>query len=619
MNLIPMKLLQLLQIKPEEEAKVFLCWLMLAIRPIGKVMGWSAVQVILIKRLGLESLPYSFVLFAVVSILGSLVYLFFADAIRRDTLLKVYCSITGILLVFSALFAHFYGISKDSMDLGFFLFGVFVITASSLGDQTIGMQLWTIINDTFRPSQGMRLYPIIATAPLLGDIVGGLALGFFIKRLPAENLLFFWGFSVLALVPMVALFHRLYLSKEIYHAPKNKKTLLGFWQNLKEGYRFSFRFPFVYAIASICILFWTVASLKELQYGQIINAHLLTEAQLGKYYSDYNVYLNITVLIFQLSFTGRIVKFLGVGYGFYALPITILSGLGVLWVHASFFSAICMRFSWDLVGLTIQGSSYQLAFHAVTASYRGRVRGLVEGLMNPIGGILGGCLLILAPSASLPYLAVLFSILWLFVAVVARKNYYKAIFKNLKSKDKNTYLDAVEILEQTEKQMLQEIKKEIGETSEQDYRHYKKRYKKTIPSSMGKLKIYNLEQSACYRLDLFSNGADWQIHKQDNRLIVRKNKKTIRIFTLLEPGVAYWADESGYIAFFWKKKGIIWVESGNYSSSRILAVHSRSASTMQQGIVKMQGEYMKPFARFLLEIEPKGFALMNIAKDITKQ
>ncbi len=601
--------MKLLQIQPEERGKVFLCWLMLAIRPLGKVIGWSAVQVILIKRLGLESLPYSFVLFAIVSILGSMVYLFFADAIKRDVLLKVYCSVTGLALIGSVLFAHFYGISKDSMDLGFIFFAVFVLTASSLGDQTIGMQIWTIINDTFRPSQGVRLYPIIATAPLLGDILGGLALGFLIKRLPAENLLLFWGFAVLALVPMVGLFHRLYLRKEV--PPKIKKTLPAFWQNLKDGYRFSFRFPLVYAIASICILFWTVASLKEFQYGKIINAHLLTEAQLGKYYSDYNVYLNTTVLFFQLALTGRFVKFLGVGYGFYALPITILLGLGSLWISPSFFNAICMRFSWDIIGLTIQGSSYQLAFHAVLASYRGRVRGLVEGLMNPVGGILGGCLLIFAPKPSLPYLAVLFSILWLFAAVVARKSYYKAIFKNLKSKDRNTYLDALEILNQTEKQMLKEIKKELGEKSdpilEQDYRT--KRSKKTLFTALGKLKLYSLEQTVCYRLDLFTPEGDWRIQKKDNVLVVKKNQKTIRIFTLLEPGIAYWSNEKGYLAFFWNKKGIIWAEAGNYPASRILAVQCKQADKACQGVVKIQGEYAKPFSRFLLQIEPLAFSL----------
>ena len=40
--------------------------------------------------------------------------------------------------------------------------------------------------------------------------------------------------------------------------------------------------------------------------------------------------------------------------------------------------------------MSIQGSAYQMAFHTIPDRFAARVRGLIEGVCNPLGGILGG-------------------------------------------------------------------------------------------------------------------------------------------------------------------------------------------------------------------------------------
>jgi len=73
-----------------------------------------------LKRLGLDSLPYSFIFFSLIGIAGAVIYLFFADAVSRETLIKVFSISTGALLIIA---------------------GIFIPSASETGDITPGLIL----------------------------------------------------------------------------------------------------------------------------------------------------------------------------------------------------------------------------------------------------------------------------------------------------------------------------------------------------------------------------------------------------------------------------------------------------------------------------------------------
>lgn len=456
--------MKLLDIRPDEQGKVLMFAVLLFIRSAGKVIGWAAVQAIIIKRLGLETLPYSFVLFAILGMIGSLLYIFFADAVRRDVLLKIYCGATGILLFLSMFFLPAYTPETTTLSTGFIIFSCLILAANGLGDETIGIQIWTIINDTFRPSQGVRLYPIITTASLLGGIAGGVALQGLVE-FPLERFIPFWGLTILTGWPIMVLLQHLY-GQTIWPESNRERSFSyhqhHFWHNLRDGYRFAIRSSLVHCIAGICILFWTVASLKEFQYSQILHVTFPSAELLSKYYGYYTILLNISVLLLQLTVTGRIIKIIGVGFGLWLLPVTIFIGLTLIILSYSFLSAFVMRYTWDVMAMTLQGSCYQLSFNAIPAPYRGRVRGLLEGVVNPIGGILGGTIVIVknhfTPAVQLALhhqliftvLGLWFSLVWIFVAMAAEKQYHRAILQNLSSSDDRTLLDAKEMLVETQ-------------------------------------------------------------------------------------------------------------------------------------------------------------------------
>ncbi len=51
----------LIDVRKEEQGKVFLIWAMSALLAAGYVIGWTAVNAMLVKRLGVDYLPYIYI------------------------------------------------------------------------------------------------------------------------------------------------------------------------------------------------------------------------------------------------------------------------------------------------------------------------------------------------------------------------------------------------------------------------------------------------------------------------------------------------------------------------------------------------------------------------------
>ncbi|BBM86541.1 MFS transporter [Candidatus Uabimicrobium amorphum] len=546
----------MLAIKKSERGKVAILSAMLLIRSFGKVIGWAAVQTILLKRLGLETLPYSFVIFAIIGIVGSFFYLYFVDVVDRDRLLYCYCLFSGIALTVGALLFSTKG--------GFVLPVILIMGGYGLGYSTTGTQIWTIINDTFSPKEGVRLYPIISTAPLIGGICGGLTIPVLLSQFDTEMLLFFWGFSLLLLLPLVLLFGRLY--GDVLPSSNDKKFTFPFAKKRRVASS-KLHSLLVFSIAGICILFWTVASLKEFQYGKILNATFANEEQLSTYYGYYTIILNSVVLLTQFLLTGKVVRFLGVGLGLSLLPATIILGVSITWLFPVFIAVFFMRFSWDIIAMTVQGTSYQLVFNGIPAPDRGRIRGIMEGIINPLGGVVGGLTIIATNeffATSSPFshhiitaLALSSGLLWLYMAMKARKYYHKSILENLYSKDSRTVSDAWEMMEEGKQLANLKISQEILPTF--SLMKEQKVIGEQIVQSFcdeHKVVVYHHRRLGCHRLKVFIDGHAWNVFKHDNTwwMSDKSGKREV------DAAILYWLKKDNYVAVVFHKQKIQRVE-----------------------------------------------------------
>ena len=200
--------------------------------------------------------------------------------------------------------------------------------------------------------------------------------------------------------------------------------------------------PLMKILVAVAALFWIVGSFQDFQYTRIMNATFQTEEKLSRFYGYYAIGFNIVAIFIQSFLTGRILGRIGVCRGLSILPLTVLAGFGAILSSFTFIPGLVLRFSWDLIGSTVQGNSFQLALNAVPGRLRARVRGVIDGMVNPVGGILGGCvILILRNTFShktgvsafdiITITGIVLSGFWLLLTLGGQKKYVHAIVDNL--------------------------------------------------------------------------------------------------------------------------------------------------------------------------------------------
>ncbi len=445
----------------EDRLKVALTWAMLVLLSMGHTIGWAAIHAMLVKRMGVEYLPYTYIGISILGVAGSSVYLLFADRVRRDRVLMLFTLCTGATLLVSrcCISGRFDGNEDWSWPL--VLFFALVFGAEGLGNSTLTMQVWTIINDIVNPIKGKRLYPVIATGLGIGCFVGGLAISGLVDHIGTANLVIIWAASILSVIPLT-----LILKKHFGFAlrgagrPGNaaRAGASGAWrQNLAKGLRAIALSPLVRILAGTALAFWVVGSLLDFQYTRIMSEAFRTEKELSSYYGYYAAAFSLTGIAIQIFFTGSIIRRLGIGPGLCLLPLTTMAGFGAILASYSFWPGLLLRYLFDVVGTSIQGNAFQLSFNAFPAALRGRMRGFIDGVVNPVGGVVGG-LLILGLKAVLSeegapgnleyltYAGIILAGAWLGIALFANRAYIGSILQNLGHKDKASRLDAIQAL-----------------------------------------------------------------------------------------------------------------------------------------------------------------------------
>ncbi|MBP7021108.1 MAG: MFS transporter [Planctomycetes bacterium] len=621
--------MKLLDIENHEIKPTLLGISLFFFRDTGKAIGWSAVQAILLKRWGLEGFTWSFVIFALLAMVGSFIYLFFADTIKKEKLIKIYCSYTGILMIFSSVF-----LENATNDDNLLVFSILMALSYGIGTSSLGAQSWTIINEAFTPKQGIRIYPIITLAPVLGGIIGGFLLQFLPELIGTRGLICLWGLSILSVIPIVNIFEENYKIKKQLEIEEKTKPF-NLFKNFKDGCQYALKNRLVWCLAGICILFWFVASLKHYQYGNIINQTFQNEVTLQKYFGYYNICMNTMVLFFQVFITGNIIKSLGVGKSLCVLPCTIAIGLLCMGIFPVFWIAFFMLFFWDLIAMTIQGTAYQLSYHAIEHNYRGRIRGILDGFFNPIGGVLGGSFLLIfnnyfvhtipesIQNISVTFLGLIFALFWIFLAFQTKRRYYKSILDNLHSKDNRTYLDALEMVAEIKgTHFVHSRQKELenfelsnssipaipgdiqNETMSIETTDTEIIWKRNV--LQGHLTLYCTKYSGCKKMQFELHDNIWQAKYKSNHLMIRKQYKNFERLITVSPDMIYWKDETGYLAIFWKNKYISHVEIGNFIKDKIDVIKCKSNAFLGPYQLKEHGKTVSPQSRLLLNISILG-------------
>jgi HEAT repeat protein len=380
---------KIINVTEDEWARINLSWLLQFLYKIAYIIAWIVLIALFVTTFGILNLPYFFLIYAVLRIIGAYFYSNILHKIQKDKLI-LYTALIGAVMLLFALFV------KSSSNLMFIFISIPVLSVFL-------SQLYILnsafIEDLFTPLESERTFPIIESAETVGGIVGAVLMVFLTPIIPVANLL---NISVvcLALTAPLILFHRTLLQRIPminFRNNQNEKpeSQLVKIKKLLEHFKV---LPFLKILFIVMILQWIFMHLLEFQFTKAVynnissNIHNPAE-ELTHGLSSLNIFFFSFALLMQIFVASRIISSLGVVSSLLLHPVVTLFSLGAMLFRFGFPSAVLAKLNFEMTSI-IQKSAYHTSYYAITPKIREDAREIIEGFSQPIGTIIAMTFLI---------------------------------------------------------------------------------------------------------------------------------------------------------------------------------------------------------------------------------
>ncbi|NHZ86109.1 MAG: hypothetical protein GWP19_09535, partial [Planctomycetia bacterium] len=445
---------KIFNVRGNEWPKISIAWLVTLLYRIGFVIGWTLLIVFFVTNYGIASLPYLFVINAVFSIIGSLIYSTFLDEISKELLIVITIFITCAILFAGYCLA-------DNLILFFAL----IIVAESLFLGQLRIILHGYTEELFTPIQSERTFPLIESSETIGGIVAGLLIVVLSGSIDPVNFLLLWIGALLLIVPFIFI-HKL-INKKVRIIKKVKKNgnAVGFFTKLKKELKKDTHVSYIKGIFLIVLLQWFLFNLIEFQYTKAVYQNVsdvILQAGSGFEHAFVHdlgqlfILFSGSALIIQLFLGSRLISSLGVIGSMLLHPlVTLLSILGLTYSF-SFRNAVFTKNNFTITSV-IHTNAYHSSYYAVKEKLREHVREFLDGIVRPVGAIFGTIVLIALQKFFIGenlifYLNVsmiVVCLLLLYVTYAQQGKYTQVALDDLqKSKDKHARFNAIDILAQ---------------------------------------------------------------------------------------------------------------------------------------------------------------------------
>lgn len=355
---------------------------------VGLSTGLAAVEALFLTRVGPARLPETFVLAALVSAAGSLLYAYWVGRLRNDGFFVLLLSLAAIALCVGAggVRAAWPWAPTALLCLFFVLQVVFQ------------NHYWTFTGDYFDTPATRRLFPLLTAAYSLGGAVGGLLAALLVSVAPLEILILTWaGLQLAAAVWLRARRGSLRVWGPLDLEEADETSLAGMHSALRyvRSSRLG-RWLVLSSLAMVGALF-----VAQFLYSEVFVAHYPDEAELAAFVGLLLVATNGLEIAVALVLVPRLIDRVGVARAHLLHPLTTLISFGGLAVGPLLGTGVLARVNRELIENAVAQPVRNLVYNALPFRIRGRLRALLEGLVTQLGmAIAGGLLLLVGPKLS---------------------------------------------------------------------------------------------------------------------------------------------------------------------------------------------------------------------------
>ncbi|MCQ2914562.1 MAG: MFS transporter [Alphaproteobacteria bacterium] len=417
-------------------------WSLLFLINFGHGAGWSGVYALLINKIGTDKISEFFLYSAIAGFLLNLCLMFYADILKNEKLVQYSFAFFIVVLL-----AYLFNLnSQNSLSITTFKYLVIGITVLIIAVPSVFIiQTWNLINKVFTPKSGTNVYPFLSTAPLIGSTIGGMMANRLASFLSTQSLIYVWMSAIFLAMIITFVCEKKFSEniEDIQQTNQNTEnsTLKSFVKNFKKGFYHFKKSPFAKDLGIVFMSFWLVCTLIDFSYASVLEKVFDNSEKIAAFYGSYTMIVNLAALFVQLFLGSYLIKKIGIRSGFLFLPISQIIGFAVLILIPGLYPIISMMFMQTLIGMSVQSNSCSVSFNIFALEIRGKIRTLLEGVINPLGGVLASLLLIFIKAKCsneiihiiVPATGLFFALIWFIATLHIKKSYMQEIDTTLKS------------------------------------------------------------------------------------------------------------------------------------------------------------------------------------------
>ncbi len=387
----------------------------------------SVRQATFIDSLGAANLPWVYLAVAVISFPVLVLYSRLAARIQLPMLI-----LASTLLHVIGLVAFFvlFGLGQDWVAVAYYIWlgMAFAIAVS---------QFWTYANQVFDPRQARRLFSFIGAGGLLGSVLGG-TMAVNVTRALGTRFTLLGAAAVLLAVPLtIVLIERRHRPAAVAPVRSRNPRL----EEARGGLRTLRGSRLLGLIAMLMLATVTIGQLVQWQFYWYVEKNTSILDQRTSVIGFSFILMGVAGFLFQLIFTGRIHRVLGVGAGMRVLPGTV--AVAQLAVVLAFGTAGVYPLVWLLflsegsLRHSVDQATRELLFLPVAEDLRVRAKAFIDVFVQRFGKGAAAILILLTleflPPAWVGVLTLVLAVAWLILTFRARREYVTAFREGLKS------------------------------------------------------------------------------------------------------------------------------------------------------------------------------------------
>jgi ATP:ADP antiporter, AAA family len=303
---------RLIDVTPAELPALGLCWLYI-LRPIRDQMGVAG---------GVNNLPWLFTGTLVVMLVLNVPFSALVKTLpRRQFIPLTYRFFAVTILAFGA--ALQFATPEQAIWIGRFFFiwtSVFNLFVVSI--------FWAMVVDIFTSEQGKRLFGFIAAGATLGAIVGSAVTASLAQFISTPFLLL--GAAALLEVSIWCVRRLSRLSVKMSDRPHPERAETPIGGQVLAGFIKTMKSPYLLNTGLFLLLYAVTSTLLYFNQASIVSHSFTDRGAQTTFFASVDLAVNVLTLVIQIFFTGRIVRWLGVGMALAVLPALSVLGFGLL-------------------------------------------------------------------------------------------------------------------------------------------------------------------------------------------------------------------------------------------------------------------------------------------------